>query len=241
MTTVWSARARALPEILRELGRTARAALRREGPRAEAALRYARQHAAAGDPDSVLAALDRFGREQRFLMNVGDEKGLVLDDLVRSVGAEARILELGCFCGYSAIRMARLLGPAGRVLSLEVNGRSVGVAQAMCELAGVADRVEILHGSADVRIPTLRGPFDLVFLDHWKDLYTPDLQRIEAARLLRRGSLVVADNVGPLFGADAYLGYVRGCGRYDSRTVRAHIEYQDELEDWVEISIWRGP
>ena len=132
MTTVWSARARALPEILRELARTARAALRREGPRAEAALRYARQHAAAGDPDSVLAALDRFGREQRFLMNVGDEKGLVLDDLVRGVGADARILELGCFCGYSAIRIARLLGPAGRDLSHEVSERSVGVERGMC-------------------------------------------------------------------------------------------------------------
>ena len=241
MTTVWRERARALPELLRELGRTARAALRREGPRAEAALRHAQQHAVAGDPDSVLAELDRFGREQRFLMNVGDEKGLVLDDLVRSVGAGARILELGCYCGYSAIRMARLLGPAGRVTSLEVSEPSVRVARAMCELAGVADRVEILHGSASARIPTLRGPFDLVFLDHWKDLYTADLQCIEAARLLRPGSLVVADNVGPLFGADAYLGYVRDCGRYESRTVRAHVEYQDRLEDWVEISTWRGP
>jgi catechol O-methyltransferase len=240
VASVWRERARALPQVLRELGRTAAAALRREGPRVEAALRYAQEQARAGDPDSVLLALDRFGRERRFLMNVGDEKGRVLDELVRELGPSARILELGCFCGYSAIRMARLLGPDGRVVSLEVNERSVRVARAMCGLAGLGDRVEILHGSAAARIPTLRGPFDLVFLDHWKDLYAPDLQRIEAARLLRPGSLVVADNVGPLFGADAYLGYVRGCGRYASRTVRAHIEYQDELEDWVEISTWRG-
>ena len=36
----------------------------------------------------------------------------------------------------------------------------------------------------------------------------------------RKGSVVVADNVGPAFGAHAYLGYVRGCGRYDSRNDR---------------------
>jgi catechol O-methyltransferase len=240
MATVWSARARALPQLFQELGRTALAAVRREGPRSGAALRYARQHATAGDAGSVLASLDRFAREQRFLMNVGDEKGLVLDEVVASLAPAARVLELGCFCGYSAIRMARLLGGEGRVVSLETNPRSVAVARAMCELAGVAERVEIYHGSASELIPTLRGCFDLVFIDHWKDLYRADLERIEAAGLLRAGSVVVADNVGPLFGAEAYLSYVRECGRYDSRYVASHLEYHDALEDGLEISTWRG-
>jgi len=240
MATVWSARARALPQLLQEAGRTALAAIRREGPRTEAALRYARQHATAGDPNSVLASLDRFARERRFLMNVGDEKGLVLDEAVDGLAPGARILELGCFCGYSAIRMARRLGAAGRVVSLEVNPRSVEVARAMCELAGLGGRIEVLHGSASERIPRLDGTFDLVFLDHWKDLYRADLERIEAAGLLRPGSVVVADNVGPLFGADAYLSYVRGCGRYDSRYVASHLEYHGAIEDGVEISVFRG-
>ena len=240
MPNAWVARARALPGLLRELRRTARAALRREGPRTEAALRFAREHAAAGSPDSVLASLDRFGREHRFLMNVGDEKGALLDELVRAAGRDARILELGCFCGYSAIRMARLLGGEGRVTSIELSERCVRVARAMCELAGVADRVEILQGRSSDRIASLAGPFDLVFLDHWKGLYRPDLQRIEAAGLLRPGSVVVADNVGPLFGAHDYLDYVRSCGRYESRYVDSHLEYQDALEDGIEISVWRG-
>jgi catechol O-methyltransferase len=216
------------------------AALRREGPRSEDALRFARAHATAGDPDSVLASLDRYARERRFLMNVGDEKGALLDAEVAALVPGARVLELGCFCGYSAIRMARLLGDGGRVVSLELDPRSVRVARAMCELAGLAERVEVVEGSAAARIPSLRGSFDLVFIDHWKGLYLDDLQRIEAASLLRPGSVVVADNVGPLFGADAYLAYVRGCGRYDSRYVRSHLEYHDALEDGVEISVFRG-
>ena len=53
--------------------------------------------------------------------------------------------------------------------------------------------------------------------------------------------LLIPSGTGACFGADAYLGYVRDCGRYESRTVRAHVEYQDRLEDWVEISTWHGP
>ncbi len=240
MASTAATRLRAVPVALRELGRTLVAALRREGNRLDAALRFAREHARAGDPDTVLAALDRFARERRMLINVGDEKGLVLDAELRRLGPHARVLELGCFAGYSAIRMARLLSPPGRVLSVEPSPTSVRVAREMVALAGVADRVEIRAGRSGDVIPTLEGPFDLVFLDHWKSLYLEDLQQLEARALLRPGSVVVADNVGPLFGAEAYLGYVRGCGRYDSRYVPGHVEYQESIEDGIEVSVWRG-
>jgi catechol O-methyltransferase len=188
----------------------------------------------------VLLALDRFAREKRILINVGDEKGLVLDAELQRLGSGARVLELGCFAGYSAIRMARWLRAPGHLISIEPNPTSVRVARAMCELAGVADRVEIRAGLSGDEIPKLDGAFDLVFLDHWKNLYREDLEHIEAAGLLRAGSVVVADNVGPLFGADDYLGYVRSCGRYASRYVAGHLEYQDTLEDGVEVSVYRA-
>jgi len=89
-------------------------------------------------------------------------------------------------------------------------------------------------------IATLEGPFDLVFLDHGKDLYTVDLQRLEERALLRTGTAVVADNVGEVFGATTYLEYVRGCGRYDSEHRPATIEYST-IPDAVEISVYRGP
>lgn len=240
MATTTRVRMRAIPVALRELGRTLAAALRGEGNRLDAALAFARAQARPGDPEAVLAALDRFARERRMLINVGDEKGLVLDAELRRLGPHARVLELGCFAGYSAIRMARLLRPPGRVTSIESSATSVRVARAMCELAGAGDRVEIVAGRSGEQIAGLAGRFDLVFLDHWKNLYLEDLQRIEARGLLRPGSVVVADNVGPLFGADAYLDYVRSCGRYDTRYVPGHVEYQASLEDGIEISVWRG-
>ena len=54
------------------------------------------------------------------------------------------------------------------------------------------------------------------------------------------GSIVVADNTGVLFSPEAYLTYVRTCGRYDSESREARIEYS-RLPDAVEISVYRGP
>jgi catechol O-methyltransferase len=213
--------------------------LRGAPPRVEQALVHARAHARAGDPESVLAALDVFGRERSFLMNVGDHKGEILDAEVRS-RRPARALEIGAFCGYSAVRIARLLREwNGRLVSLEANLRNARVARDMVALAGLADVVDVRHAKAEEAIPSLGAPFDLVFLDHWKDLYLPDLKRLEKHALLRPGSVVVADNVG-LFDASDYFAHVRGSGRYASRNVASTVEYRDELPDAVEISVFEG-
>jgi catechol O-methyltransferase len=161
-------------------------------------------------------------------------------DLIGRLPANARILELGAYCGYSAIMIADQLGPEGRLTSIEVDSDSVRASRANVAYAGYADKVEILEGSSSEIIQTLDGTFDLVFLDHWKDLYEKDIRLIEKRGLLRAGTTVVADNVGEMFGADAYLEYVRGCGRYDSENRPAHVEYSD-LPDAVEISIYKGP
>jgi catechol O-methyltransferase len=136
------------------------------------------------------------------------------------------------------VRISRHLS-GGRLVSLEKSPASVVVARQVVEFAGLSDRVEILEGASSDRIPGLQGPFDLVFIDHHKPLYLPDLRALESHRLLREGSVVFADNVGPLFGADEYLGYVRGCGHYDTECRHSTVEYT-ELEDDAEISVYRG-
>ncbi len=199
---------------------------------------FVAQHARRGDPEDVLRTMDRFATEVRFLMNIGPDKGPLVRELLARLPRDARILELGAFCGYSSILLADTLGDAGRIVSIEVSAAAVEGARANVEFAGLADRVEIHHGGSTETIPTLEGSFDLVFLDHWKNLYKTDLEAIEANGLLRPGSLVVADNVGPLFGATEYLDYVRTCGRYDSENRVATIEYSS-IPDAVEISVYQ--
>ena len=74
--------------------------------REAAAVDYVLENARAGDVDDVLATIDKFAYEKSMLINVGDEKGLLLDAAVRRADPTLA-LELGTYCGYGALRIAR--------------------------------------------------------------------------------------------------------------------------------------
>ena len=173
--------------------------------------------------------------EKRWLMSVGPEKGPLIRELAGRLPTEARVLELGAYCGYSSILIARALGPDSTVVSVEVNADAVSSASANVKLAGLSGQITFLHGPSTDVISQLDGTFDLIFLDHWKDLYKTDLQLIERRGLIRPGSIVVADNVGKIFNPDDYLDYVRTSGQYRSENRAGTIEYTS-LPDAVEIS-----
>lgn len=212
--------------------------LRGAPSRPERVAGYVEQHARAGDPEDVLRTIDRFAIEERWLMNVGPEKGPLIRELAARLPDDARVLELGAYCGYSSILLASTFGPKTNVTSIEVDEASVRSSRANVEWAGLSDRIRFVHGSSTRVIPTLAGPFDLVFLDHWKDLYESDLRKLEEHGLIAPGSIVVADNVGDIFDPSDYLDYVRNCGRYTSESREATIEYTS-LADAVEISVYR--
>jgi len=230
---------RALPFSLREAAHFTIDRLSGAPPRSTRAAAFVAEHAKRGDPADVLRTLDRFAREKRFLMNVGPDKGPLMFELLDRLPQPARVLELGAFCGYSATMIANRLGASGSLVSVENDPAAVAATRANLEHAGLAERVEVIEGSSSERIPGLAGPFHLVFLDHWKDLYRKDLQLLETHGGLLPGSIVVADNVGPIFGAEPYLEYVRTCGRYESENRPSTIEYS-HLPDAVEISVFRG-
>ncbi len=113
--------------------------------------------------------------------------------LLRAVGAR-RVVEVGTLAGYSAIWMARALPDDGRLVTIEVDPGHAAVAQRSLTDAGVDDRVRIHRGDAADVLGGLgpAGTFDAVFLDADKERYSVYLE--EAARLLRRGGLLLADN-----------------------------------------------
>tara|TARA_Y100001934_G_C12324445_1_gene761812 strand:+ start:1241 stop:1975 length:735 start_codon:yes stop_codon:yes gene_type:complete len=210
----------------------------RAAPRPLRAMAYVREHARAGDSEDALAKLDQFATEVRWLMSIGPNKDKVIAEAKDKLGEDVRILELGAYAGYSAIYMAKVFGAGCRLLSVEINPDCVEAVRGTVEHAGLGDRVEVVEGKSSDVIGELEGTFDLVFLDHWKDLYLDDLKLIESRGLLRDGSVVVADNVGEIFGAEKYLDYVRHCGHYESENRVATIEYTS-VPDAVEISVYR--
>jgi catechol O-methyltransferase len=85
------------------------------------------------------------------------------------------------------------------------------------------------------------GGLDFVFLDHYKDAYLHDLQRILDRQWLHPGSVVVADNVlRP--GAPRYRAYMQAQnGRlWQTTEHRTHLEYQSLLADLVLESQFLG-
>lgn len=200
--------------------------------------KYVAENATRNDPEDVLRTIDRFAREERWLMNIGPAKGPLIQELAERLPDGARVLELGAYCGYSSIMLAKAFGAGATITSIEISERAVESSRANVAFAGLSDRITFMHGSSTDVLQTLSEPFDLVFLDHWKDLYKKDLQIIEQRKLIRPDSIVVADNVGDVFSPEAYLEYVRGCGHYDCEHREATIEYTD-APDAVEISVYR--
>src|ERR1700735_506892 len=134
---------------------------------------YVLQHARPGDVDAVRATIDKFAYGKLILINVGDEKGLLLDAAVRRANP-ALALELGTYCGYSALRIARA-APAAKVLSVELAEANAANARQIWAHAGVADRITCVVGTLGDGGRTLdalaaqhgvgSGSVDFVFLD----------------------------------------------------------------------------
>lgn len=118
---------------------------------------------------------------------VSPPQGALLELLARAIGAR-RILEIGTLEGYSTQWLARALPPDGRLVTLEVDPDRAARARAALD-----ERAEVIIGPALETLPTLSGPFDLVFIDADKRSNAEYLRH--ALRLSRPGTLIVADNV----------------------------------------------
>jgi catechol O-methyltransferase len=211
--------------------------------REQAAASYVVANAPAGSIDAAIAAIDRFAYRHKFLINVGDEKGAILDAAVERVRPQ-RVLELGAYVGYSALRMARRLPAGGHVFSVEFNPSNAAIARQIIDHAGAADHITIVVGSIGDGGKTVAaleaqhgfqsGGLDLAFIDHTKEAYLPDLQRILEAGWLHPGSVVVADNVG-FPGAPEYKAYMEAeeGKRWHTRAHKTHVEYQKLIADLV--------
>jgi predicted O-methyltransferase YrrM len=146
-------------------------------------------------------ALERLRAETSRLpgagMQVAPEQGQFMALLVELIGAR-RVLEIGCFTGYSALALALALPPDGRVITLEANPEPVEIGRRAWAAAGVTDRIEVRIGLALESLDALleegrAGTFDLAFIDADKKSYNAYYER--ALRLVRPGGLILLDNV----------------------------------------------
>ncbi len=218
--------------------------------REESLAAYVTSHAREGDIDDVVRVVDDFCYHRSIMMNVGDEKGEILDQAVLRAQPR-RLLELGTYCGYSALRTVRVMPKQSHLYSIEFVEANANIARRIWEHAGVTDRVTVITGSLADGGKTInrlesnhgfaRETLDFVFLDHDKDAYLPDLERILSRGWLHPGAVVVADNVR-VPGAPAYRTYMAAQEGSAWRTTRhdAHVEYQSLIKDLMLESAYLG-
>lgn len=218
--------------------------------REDAVREYVLANAKPGDVDDAIRAIDEYAYEQKFLINVGDEKGEILDGALRK--AQPRlILELGAYVGYSGLRMARAMPEGARLVSIEFVEANAEITRAIWRHAGIDDRATVVVGTLGDGGKTAEalaaehgfgpGSLDFVFLDHDKDAYLPDTQLLLERGWLHPGSVLVADNV-KFPGAPEYRKFMQAGEGTTWRTTEheTHAEYQTLLKDLVLESEFLG-
>ncbi len=212
--------------------------------------RHVEAEARPGDPDDVIRVIDDFAYHRSFLINVGDEKGKILDAAIRRTKPR-QLLELGTYCGYSALRAARMMPEGARLVSIEFNAENAAIARRIWDHAGIGEELTVRVGTlGDGGATTAAlesehaiksGALDFVFIDHDKSAYLPDLELILDRGWLHPGSIVVADNVRRP-GAPDYREFMRTEEGRSWRTTEheTHVEYQSLLKDLVLESEFLG-
>ncbi|CAF0890194.1 unnamed protein product [Adineta steineri] len=201
---------------------------------------YVLQNSNRGDIQNIIDTIDKFGWTKQWLMNIGDQKGKILDEAIQTRKPKT-VLELGTFLGYSALRMISLLPKDALLISIDSNTESAEIARSIFEYAGVTDRIKTIVDDTNNVIPHLNkdfnvDSFDLIFIDHFKDVYLRDFKILEDVGLIKSGTMIVADNV-ICPGAPDYLEYVQNNPNYSTTLRESTLEYNDKLRDAVAISV----
>jgi len=131
-------------------------------------------------------------------------RGQVIEDKVKSKvaakkgsGQPVRCLEMGTYCGYSALRIAKNLPEGSYLLSVEQDALFAAIATKIIEFAGLENKVNIWIGSVHSELTNIteymEGPADFVLVDHSKERYVPDLKLLEDCGVVNKDSAVVGD------------------------------------------------
>ena len=110
----------------------------------------------------TLEAVDEFCFSRHWMMHVGPSKGEILTcSLVEAVNRKLNdtkasttpyvVLELGAYCGYSTILMARVMlermkqndALKGHVITTEINPESMRIANSLVRMSGLEDMISI--------------------------------------------------------------------------------------------------
>lgn len=140
--------------------------------------------------EAVLSALEKEAEKGGVPIIRASEREAFL--AAAALAAPRRILEIGTAIGFSALLLAQRF-PHAHIDTIELDAARHRRAEKAVIDAGLSDRVFCHHGDAASLIPTMKGPYDLLYLDGPKGQYLRHLHQAEP--LLSEKAVILADNV----------------------------------------------
>lgn len=104
-----------------------------------------------------------------------------------------QILEVGTAIGFSAILMSEYAPEEAKITTIEKYEKRIPIARANFKRARKEQKISLIEGDALKVMKSLRGSYDFIFMDAAKGQYISYMP--EAIRLLKKGGLLVSDNV----------------------------------------------
>ncbi|CAE8597002.1 unnamed protein product [Polarella glacialis] len=162
-----------------------------------------------GDAESVMAAMDSFW-SSKFGSDGTDSWTLRADVLEKALTDKkpGKCLEIGTYCGYSALRIARHIPEGGLLVSIELDPLFAAIATKIVEHAGLSHKVKILMGTVEAKADRISDyllgvqnttsglpskQVDFILCDHSKSMFVPDLKLLESFGVVGPGTMVVGD------------------------------------------------
>ena len=104
-----------------------------------------------------------------------------------------QILEIGTYTGYSALCLAEGLAENGVLHTIDINEELEERTRKYFDSSAFSSKIIYRIGNALTIIPTLQGPFDVVFIDADKENYSTYYNLV--IDKMPSGGLLIADNV----------------------------------------------
>ena len=103
------------------------------------------------------------------------------------------ILEVGTAVGFSALLMSEYAPEDCHITTIEKYEKRIPIAKENFRKGKAENRITLIEGDATEELKKLDGPYDFIFMDAAKGQYIHFFPEI--MRLVKKGGLIVSDNV----------------------------------------------
>lgn len=141
--------------------------------------------------DGVLGEIEKESRDAQVPV-IPHETARLLSVLL-TMKKPKNILEVGTAVAFSSGLMSRYLQDGGTITTIDRYELMLKDARKNIARMGLENTIKILEGDAADILPTLTGPYDVIFLDAAKGQYSAFLPH--CLRLLPVGGLLIVDDV----------------------------------------------